>query len=121
MSDVLWSISGKSAMSEKRPNIIMIMSDDLGYECFGVNGGTGEVEAGICGDDLAIARNTSTPIAIRRHQHQNSDRCDPNITPIRKTTHNRSQPNKKDVNHPQNHQHNPQSFHEAILKGTCWP
>ncbi len=27
-------------MSEKRPNIIMIMSDDLGYECIGVNGGT---------------------------------------------------------------------------------
>ena len=27
-------------MSDKRPNIIMIMSDDLGYECIGVNGGT---------------------------------------------------------------------------------
>ena len=27
-------------MSEKRPNVIMIMSDDLGYECIGVNGGT---------------------------------------------------------------------------------
>ena len=27
-------------MAEKRPNIIMIMSDDLGYECIGVNGGT---------------------------------------------------------------------------------
>ena len=27
-------------MSEKRPNIIMIMSDDLGYECIGVNGST---------------------------------------------------------------------------------
>ena len=27
-------------MSEKRPNIIMIMSDDLGYEAIGVNGST---------------------------------------------------------------------------------
>ena len=27
-------------MSDKQPNIVLIMSDDLGYEVIGANGGT---------------------------------------------------------------------------------
>src|SRR5688572_5206060 len=37
------SLTGASALSAqtaRRPNVLMIMADDLGYECLGCNGGT---------------------------------------------------------------------------------
>ena len=37
---MVWYGAGENTTFEKRPDIIMIMSDDLGYECIGVNGGT---------------------------------------------------------------------------------
>ena len=36
---LLWATS-LSAQSSARPNIVLIMADDLGFECIGANGGT---------------------------------------------------------------------------------
>ena len=36
----IWQIAGLAAEQAGRPNVILIMADDLGYECIGANGGT---------------------------------------------------------------------------------
>lgn len=37
---ILVALLGHVALAETRPNIVLIMADDLGYECIGANGGT---------------------------------------------------------------------------------
>lgn len=36
----LFTIQSSIAQAKEQPNIILIMADDLGYECIGANGGT---------------------------------------------------------------------------------
>jgi arylsulfatase A len=36
---LLWLFCGRSFAAESRPNVLVILVDDLGYECLGVNGG----------------------------------------------------------------------------------
>jgi arylsulfatase A len=39
LSAVSWNVTAFAGDLEKRPNILLILADDLGYECLGVNGG----------------------------------------------------------------------------------
>ncbi|MBX2852576.1 MAG: sulfatase-like hydrolase/transferase, partial [Phycisphaeraceae bacterium] len=36
---LLVCFSGAQAHAADRPNVVLIMADDMGYECLGVNGG----------------------------------------------------------------------------------
>ena len=57
-----------SPSGNRRPNIVLIMSDDLGYEAIGANGGTSyatPVLDSMAGAGIRLKTPTSSPCARR--------------------------------------------------------